>query len=208
MNSEAARNEFNPVQLPQGMIRQSARGQGVTSATAALYDYAVNALPVHAVRIIEAGSGSGVLAILLKQANPLWQISALEIQASLHNLAVQNATDLNLKIDFINTDLRFFSALTGYDFIISNPPWQKVGSGLLSPVPERAVSRSELYCTMRDILLFCSRNLVQSGNALLLYPQSRKQDMLSELSKLGMKLVGTKIADPQSLIFHLIKDKI
>jgi len=205
MNSEAARNELKPVRLPQGMIRQSLRGQGVTSASAALYEYAVSTLPDHAVQIIEAGSGSGVLAILLKQANPLWQISALEIQVSLHNLARQNATDLNLKIDFINTDLRFFSALTGFDYIISNPPWQKVGSGLQSPVPERAVSRSELCCTMRDMLLFCSRNLTDSGNALLLYPHTRKQEFLAESSKLGFKLVGSKTADPQSLIFHLIK---
>ena len=205
MNALAENPRLSPLQLPNGEIWQSKTGQGVTSATAALYEYALSCLPDKAIRIMEAGSGSGVLAILLKQANPKWKVSGLEIQDSLNELAKDNAAGLNLNIDFINADLRLFTNATGFDCIISNPPWQKLGSGIQSPIPERAVSRSEMCCTMRDLLSFCKRNLAAKGYALLLYPAHRSDELHREMAGLQLQLVASYAADRNSLIFHIDK---
>ncbi len=193
------------LEIPGGTILQSRHAQGASSATEALFKFTLSTLPDTQLRLLEAGSGSGVLAIMLQQARPQWQVTALEIQSHLHELAMQNASSLSLHLDCLNADLRAYTYENKYNCIVANPPWQKLGSGWLSPVPERAVSRSELCCTLQDVLAFCSRNLVSGGQAFLLYPPSRQSELCQALEPQGLAWVGVHPADPGSLIFHIRK---
>lgn len=205
MDSPPESGILKELQLPGATIRQSPKGQGVSTATAALYEYTLEHIPRKALRIMEAGSGSGVLAILLKQACPLWEVSGLEIQPQLHHLACENAAGLHLEIGFYEGDLRLHESSVKYHYIVANPPWQKLNSGLCSPFPERAISRTELCCTLPDLLHFCSRNLISGAAAFLLYPAARKAELLQCLLETDLELAECQVADRLSLIFHIIK---
>ncbi len=192
------------MQAPHSLLQDSS-ALGVSSATAALYAYIKQNFSNNPQRVLEAGSSSGILCLMLKLAMPMWDIFGLEIQAELHHLAIANAENLKLQLSFVNTDLRSFHDISGFDLIISNPPWQKLGHGLISPNVSRAMCRTELCCTLPDILAFCSRNLSAGKHAVLLYPASRKQELIQEAYKQQMRLLYTTEVEKSSLIFHLEK---
>jgi len=186
-------------------ILQNSSALGVTSATAALYEYITTSFDDAKLRVLEAGSGSGILCIMLHLIHPHWDITGLEIQASLHNLAQANAAALKVPVRLLCTDLRDYADEHKYDLIVSNPPWQKTGQGLVSPKLERAICKTELHCTMPDLLAFCQRNLNTKQHAVLLYPISRQQELLNEAGIAGLRLINKVSVDKTTMIFHLQK---
>ena len=95
--------------------------------TAELVDLVLEKLsPItnHLSPIIDACTGSGCIAIALKQAHPEWQIDACDLSEEALQIARQNALDND-------TDIRFFchdilSPLSPkYSLVVSNPPYVK-----------------------------------------------------------------------------------
>jgi tRNA1(Val) A37 N6-methylase TrmN6 len=188
-----------------GSIVQNSRALGASSATAALYSYVLDNISSPQLRILEAGSGSGILSIMLQLARPDWDITGLEVQAPLHDLAQANAEALGILVRFFCADLRHYTDTNKYDLIVSNPPWQKVGQGWVSPNPERAICRTELCCTMPALLAFCKRNLGSNKQAVLLYPPSRLEELISEAETAELSLINSIPVDKSTMIFHLLK---
>jgi tRNA1(Val) A37 N6-methylase TrmN6 len=202
-----AARALKSVSLPgrEGVILQDSQLQGVTSATAALLEYIESNFIQPDLKVLEAGSGSGILSIMLKLGNPSWQLSGIEIQARLHELAEHNAASFNAEVRFMCADLCNYDAGDVFDLVVSNPPWQKTGNGLLSPNMERAICRSEVMCNMHQVLAFCQRNLKACKDAVLLYPSSRATELHSEAAKLNMVAVHQLTIDKSTSIFHLQK---
>lgn len=143
----------------------------------------------HPLRALEAGSGCGIISIMLSLQKPQWDITALEIHPDLCALSISNAKQNEVSIRLLNQDLRLFDDLAGFDLIYSNPPWQKLGSGLLSPQTERNLGRHELFCTMEDILLLVNRCLKPAASAFLIYPSQRLKDMEKEIRKTSLDIL-------------------
>ncbi len=78
------------------------------------------------VRVIDLGTGSGCIAISIKQAFPQAEVRALDISAEALDIAHVNARLLNLDILFQQLDMAHASKAfegTAFDLIISNPPY-------------------------------------------------------------------------------------
>ncbi|MFW2477300.1 MAG: peptide chain release factor N(5)-glutamine methyltransferase [Sediminibacterium sp.] len=79
-------------------------------------------------RVIDIGTGSGCIPIVLKKEFPLWQVEAIDLSAEALIIANQNATTLGADIDFKQVDFLHeanWSAFSKYDVIVSNPPYIK-----------------------------------------------------------------------------------
>jgi len=75
-------------------------------------------------QILDLGTGSGCIAISLKNALPHSTIYGLDISADALNVAKMNATNLKVAVDWIEQDiLTNPSMLTSFDVIVSNPPY-------------------------------------------------------------------------------------
>lgn len=76
-----------------------------------------------AARVLDIGTGSGILAITLQRERPSWQITAVDISSAALEVARRNAEDLEADIELVQSDL--FQALppTRFDLIVSNPPY-------------------------------------------------------------------------------------
>lgn len=165
--------------FPDKIIRQDPSALGASLASQLLYDAVIKDFDPPALRMLELGCGSGIVSIMCALSRPHWQITAIDIQPHLIKLAKANALDCKVDIAWQIQDLKQHQGK--YDLIISNPPWQKLGSGILSPSESRNLSRFEINCNIADITASIQLCLAPSGFALLIYPQSRNQDLIHSL---------------------------
>ena len=190
--------------FPGKFIYQYSDAQGVSSDAALLQETAIKRFPVDQLDVLELGAGCGIISIMLALQKPTWQITGLEIQESLVELSRENAQLCGVDISFHHQDLREYQE-DGYDLIVANPPWMPLGSGLPSPNAMRRISRQEETCTMRDVMQTLQRCLKPGGNALLLYPISRIEDVRIEALQSSLDIIA-ELSFPESpkiMIFHL-----
>lgn len=76
------------------------------------------------INILDIGCGSGVIGLTLKEKLPNAKVDLLDISKKALEVAKKNATNLNLEVGFIESDV-FTNVNKKYDIIISNPPYIK-----------------------------------------------------------------------------------
>lgn len=167
---------------------------------------ALELFPHQALRVLDLGCGSGILSVMLALQRPQWQISAIDIQAPLVDLAQHNSRAQGLSIGCQCADLRSFESEDMYDLIISNPPWLKTGTGHSSADYSKEISRREVLCDMNDVLACIQRNLKKGGSALLLYPDSRLNELKKTCAHYLLDIIqGFPSADTNKyLIYHIM----
>lgn len=171
-------------------IHQDRDSQGVSIASQLLVDRALEAVDDLPIRVMELGTGCGIVSIMCALSRPQWKISAVEIQPELAELARQNAKACELPIEILQQDLRKTEG--SYDLILSNPPWRKLGSGKMSSYSSRNLSRFEMTCDMYDVLSAVKRMLSPQGLAILLYPTLREADLHDAAEKSMLDIIAQK----------------
>lgn len=73
-------------------------------------------------KVLDMCTGTGAIALAIKEENPLINVSCSDISRDALNLAKENAELNNLSINFILSDL-FENISETYDILISNPPY-------------------------------------------------------------------------------------
>lgn len=74
-------------------------------------------------RVLDIGTGSGIIAIILAKRFPKAEIIAVDISQAALDVAQENADNHQVQINFLKSDL--FSELNSeyFDLIVSNPPY-------------------------------------------------------------------------------------
>ncbi len=169
------------VRLPDGScIYQHKQGQKISSDNEdfnSILTRRFQGSSYQGLKVLELGVGNGINSIMLKKEFPTWDITALELDHEQAKLASYNCDLLGLTIKIEESDFRAYLTSVKYDLIIANPPYQKVGSGRLSPYERTNLAKFELTCTMEDVFLALKRNLALNGEAWLLYAQDREDDI-------------------------------
>jgi release factor glutamine methyltransferase len=77
---------------------------------------------IDAPRVVDVGTGSGAIALALKQERPDARVSATDLSGAALALAQENAERNGLDVELIETDL--VAGLAGpFDLVVSNPPY-------------------------------------------------------------------------------------
>lgn len=138
-------------------------------------------------RIIDLGTGCGILPLVLLFRRKAPRIVGVEIQPSLADLARRNAR-LNRfasRIKIWEKDLKDLGTnrLKGnFDLVLSNPPYRKIGSGRINPDQEKAWARHEVKTTLGDVLRVAYHILKDKGRLAMIYPASRAADLMKEMA--------------------------
>ena len=80
-------------------------------------------LKIKKLKILDVGTGSGIIPITLKKHFPDTEISAMDISEKALEIAQKNATFHKTRINFIQSDYLNTDFTEKYDVIISNPPY-------------------------------------------------------------------------------------
>jgi tRNA1Val (adenine37-N6)-methyltransferase len=131
--------------------------------------------------VVDLGAGCGIISLLLLLEKPVARVLALEIQESLADQAVRNASlnGVTERLAVMLSDLRrvpFRKPLA--DVVVCNPPYRRPGSGRVNPDFERAIARHEIMASLNDILRAASALLNPGGRVALIYPAGRLVDVV------------------------------
>jgi tRNA1Val (adenine37-N6)-methyltransferase len=146
----------------------------------------------HCRMIADLGAGSGIISILLAKRYPEARVFAIEIQEGLSGLALRNVILNNLqdRVEVIKEDIRKLPEVfveKRFDLIVSNPPFRKQRTGLISPDEERAIARHEIKITMSDILKVGAFLLRDKGRIDIIYHTARLADLFLRMHVYGLE---------------------
>ena len=149
------------------------------------------------IKVLDAGTGSGCIAIALKSERPDWEVIAGDINQQTLNLAQSNAQNCGVTISFLELNILNLSDEhwpEGLNFIISNPPYipfnerPTLSKNVIDFEPERA-----LFVPSDQPLLFYEalgkaalRYLLPGGMLYLEIHQEFGQAIIDLLEQLGM----------------------
>ena len=137
-------------------------------------------------KVLELGTGCGIVSIILARRIPSLRITAVEIQEEMARVAERNVklNDMEHSITVLNMDIKeLYKVLPSahFDYIVTNPPYRKPASGRTSPDRTRSVSNHELSVTINDIMKVSQHLLKVRGRISLIYIADRLADLFSAM---------------------------
>ncbi|RYD83556.1 MAG: methyltransferase domain-containing protein [Sphingobacteriales bacterium] len=146
----------------------------------------------NAENILDIGTGSGVLSLMLAQKYSA-KIHALEIEENAYKQAVKNASNSCWKnrIEIFHSPLQKFSPSDNikYDLIISNPPYfQNASHKSKSANQNRAAARDQSLLSFTDLIFFASKWIVESGIFCVIIPFAEKENFIGLARKNNLYL--------------------
>jgi tRNA1Val (adenine37-N6)-methyltransferase len=143
-------------------------------------------------RLLDLGTGCGIIPIILTYRNPSIVAFGIEIQEDLAELAISNvnANRMQNKITVLRQDMRYLKPnMTDgpVDLVVSNPPYRKPNSGRINPDAQRAIARHELKVSLGDVLQTVRRMLRTAGRFVTVYTAERIVELLSQMRIKGIE---------------------
>lgn len=129
-------------------------------------------------RVLDLGSGSGILAAVLAFRFPTVEVTGIEIQEEMARMARRTAAlnGLDDRVRILRGDaaeIRNLVPPESFDVAVFNPPYRKLLSGRMNENAERAVARHELRGSLGTFLQAARYALRGGGEAFLVYPAVR-----------------------------------
>jgi tRNA1Val (adenine37-N6)-methyltransferase len=143
-------------------------------------------------KVLDLGTGCGIIPLILAYRQPQIAIYGVEVQMELAELALCNVRENQLedRIAVFCTDMKLLRpAMTAgpVDLVVCNPPFYRQGSGRINPDAQRAVARHEVKAKLDDIIQVSLRMLRTAGRLVLIYTAGRLTDVLSRMRSDGIE---------------------
>ncbi|MCL2618302.1 MAG: tRNA1(Val) (adenine(37)-N6)-methyltransferase [Defluviitaleaceae bacterium] len=142
-------------------------------------------------RALDMCTGSGVIPLLLSAKGWDAHYTGIEIQPEVADMA-RRSVALNAQAGAVSADritihtgdIRDTAELykpSSFDVITCNPPYIKVGAGLLNEAGSRAAARHELFCTLDDVVSAAARLLRPGGRFAMVHKPHRLAECFEKL---------------------------
>lgn len=152
-------------------------------------------------RVVDMGTGTGVIPILLAAKTEAAKIVGVEIQEDMVEMARRSVAlnGLDSRIEIVQGDIsKGIVELEGgqWDVVVSNPPYKKYGSGLVNPNSSKAIARHEIMCTLEDVLRTGARLLKSRGRFFMIHRPDRFMDIVVGMRDVGLEPKRIRLVYP------------
>ena len=141
-------------------------------------------------RVLDLGTGSGILLLLLGHFHHPQRLQGVELQGELASMAARNLKDNGWaeRGQVLHGDLRDPAAIEPdtFDLVVSNPPYHEAGRGQTSATPERALARQSFSAELPDVAAAASRALSPDGRFCVVAPVARLGDLVAAVGAAGL----------------------
>ncbi len=152
-------------------------------------------------RVLDLGTGTGIIPILVEAKTQAAQICAVEIQEESADMARRSVrlNGLESKIDIVTGDLReadkFFDAAS-FDVVTCNPPYMIGQHGLANPDTPKAIARHEILCTLEDVVRTAARLLRPGGCFCMVHRPFRLAEIITVMTQYRLEPKRMKLVYP------------
>ncbi|MDD6057259.1 MAG: tRNA1(Val) (adenine(37)-N6)-methyltransferase [Clostridiales bacterium] len=152
-------------------------------------------------RVLDLGTGTGIIPILMAAKTAAKAFTALEIQEESADMARRSVqyNHLEDRIEIVTGDIKDASARFGassFDMITTNPPYMIGEHGLSSASSAKAIARHEILCTLDDVLRESAKLLRPGGRFYMVHRPFRLAEIFCKMAECKIEPKRMKLVYP------------
>ena len=152
-------------------------------------------------KVLDLGTGTGIIPILLEAKTKASHLTGLEIQSESADMARRSVqlNHLEEKIDIVTGDIKEAVSLFGaasFDVVTCNPPYMTEHHGLTNLEEPKAIARHELLCNLEDVISRASKLLKPGGSFFMVHRPFRLVDILVLMRQYRLEPKRMKLVYP------------
>ena len=167
--------------------------------------------------IVDIGTGTGIIGILLTGKTENTHITGIEIQAEVAQMAERSIKLNNLEDRFCIKNINIKDVFNDIkpntiDAIVTNPPYMRENTGAKNLEKKKLISRCEVECTLEDVIQISYKLLKSKGEFYMVHRAERIVDILYNLRKCklepkNIRFVHSKAEkEPNLVLIKCVKD--
>lgn len=143
-------------------------------------------------RVLDLGTGTGIIPILMSAKTKAKELIGLEIQKESADMAERSVklNDLCDRVKIVHGDIKeagqIFDAAS-FDVVTSNPPYMIGGHGLQNPDAPKAIARHEILCSLGDVVGAAVRLLKSGGKFYMVHRPFRLAEIMVVMHEMGLE---------------------
>ena len=168
-------------------------------------------------RVLDLGTGTGIIPILLCGKTKLSEVVGVEIQKDVCDMASRSAklNGLADKFKLINANILELDKIlptNSFDVVVSNPPYKKINTGLNSIKEKNLISRHEVMANLEDFVRVAGRFLKDQGEIYIIHRPERIVDICNLFRKYSLEpkeirlVFSNKDKPPKMLLVKAVKN--
>ncbi|MFQ6806197.1 MAG: tRNA1(Val) (adenine(37)-N6)-methyltransferase [Lachnospiraceae bacterium] len=152
-------------------------------------------------RVLDMGTGTGIIPILLKAKTPGEHFTGLEIQEESAQMARRSVVynGLEKDIEIRTGDIREAAAIFGrasFSVVTCNPPYMTGDHGLVNPHLPKAIARHEVLCTLEDVISQAAQVLEPRGRFYMVHRPFRLAEIMGLMMKYQLEPKRMRLVYP------------
>lgn len=158
-------------------------------------------------KILDLGTGTGVLALLLSAKVEGSKITGIEVQEKVAKMARRSVKLNNLedRIEILSLNVKELKNDIQFDAVVTNPPYKKEGTGLTNENNVKLISRHEIEGKLEDFIKSASMTLKDKGSMYMVNRPERLIDIFEycrkyKLEPKELQVVYSKVNSKPSLV--------
>lgn len=151
--------------------------------------------------VLDMGTGTGIIPILLEAKTEGKHFTGLEIQSESAKMAGRSVALNNLceKIDIVEGDIKEATSIFGkniFNVVTVNPPYMNDLHGIKNPDMPKAIARHEVLCTLDDVVREASGVLKQNGRLYMVHRPHRLVEIIQAMKNYKLEPKRIRFVHP------------
>lgn len=143
-------------------------------------------------RVLDLGTGTGIIPILLEAKTKGKEFIGLEIQEESADMARRSVSynHLEERVSIVTGDIKEASKIFGgssFDVITTNPPYMIGQHGLKNASEAKTIARHEVLCTLDDIMRESAKLLKPKGRFYMVHRPFRLAEIMVTMKKYNIE---------------------
>lgn len=135
-------------------------------------------------KVLDLGTGTGIIPILLCGKTELSKIIGIEVQKDVADMAFRSSKINNLqnRFEILNENIKNIDKIyekNSFDAIVTNPPYKKENTGIINENEKKLISRHEVLANLEDYIKISKKMLKDNGEFYMVHRPERLVDILS-----------------------------